>query len=71
MTKSEGREIAIEICKILDLQSDNIHSLNILLTAGNIAEVVIERYLENTEIDDIKPILEKYNLVPKEETDAD
>jgi len=62
--------IALEICGILSIDTHNIRRLDILLRAGGVAEVEVERFLDTDEIEGIKGIISKYKLVEKEGTDG-
>jgi len=63
MSKLLGNKVGEEVCKVLGIDSSNIAKVDILLRANDVARVEITRFLESTEVDQLKEVLEKYEII--------
>lgn len=62
MAKIRGDIVGKEICEALGMSHENVHSIILDFTAGAVATLTIERYLDTAEIKPVKIILEQYTL---------
>ncbi len=62
MSRLLGNKVGEEVCKVLGLDSNNIFKVEILLHAESVARVEITRFIESTELEGIKEVLEKYEI---------
>ena len=62
MARLLGNKVGEEVCKVLGLDSSNIAKVDILLHADSVGRIEITRFLESTELEGIKEVLEKYEI---------
>ena len=62
MSKILGNKAGQEICKVLGLDPTNITRVDILLRAQDVGRVEITRFIDSTELEGIKEVLEKYEV---------
>lgn len=67
MAKLLANKIGDEMCQILGIDPTKVAGLTIHLNAGDVARVIVKRYLESDELESFKQIFEHYELKPKEE----
>ena len=69
MSRLLGNKVGEEICKVLGLDSSNIAKMDIFLRAQSVARVEITRFIESSEIEGIKEVLEKYEITKVKDDD--
>ena len=65
MTFITGNVIGKEFCEALNIASDNVSEILINIKAGDVAHVVIKRFITGDESTLLREILEKYELHTK------
>ena len=66
MSIIRGDQIGLEICQALGIDERQTRSINIDLTAGNVGEITIRRFMTDKDGERIFKILtERYEIVPK------
>jgi len=62
MSRLIGHKVGEEVCKVLGLDPANIAKVAILFHAHDVARIEITRFIESTELEGIKEVLEKYEI---------
>ncbi len=65
MTRVTGRDIGPELCKVLGIPHENVKSFILTVEAADVVTVDIRRFVDDKELEEIKPILEKYEMHTK------
>lgn len=65
MALASANKIGLEICRILNIPEDKVTDIDIKLHVGEVATVVVTRLIHNDEFEEMKRVLDEYELKEK------
>ena len=63
MAKIKANDLGKDLCKAMGISDFNVSEVQIICEANSVARVEIKRYIEDSEIGNIKEALSKYEVV--------
>ena len=69
MARLLGNKVGKDVCEALGLDADGVFKIEVKMEVGGIWTVEVGRFLLSEEEKKLEKILERYSLVPKEETE--
>ena len=67
MMSSVNKKLGTDLCRILGLDVGNVQGITLRCHASEVVAVTVERFLDDGELDEIKTVLEEYEVVRRDE----